>query len=123
MLKSCKLPHVVTVTKRGNHGDLANYSPILFTTIVCQIVERIIDGHLMVNPEENDCLSDPVYGFSRNQFTRDPRDTHMYMEESLVNSDEALEVPLYVSKAFDRVRYKSLITKVSSCYIFPGLIA
>ncbi|KAJ8713484.1 hypothetical protein PYW07_013854 [Mythimna separata] len=69
--KSWKLANVQPVPKKGSRADPANYRPISITSILCKIMERVLNSRLMAYLEGNDLLSDRQYGFRRHQSTGD----------------------------------------------------
>lgn len=71
VLKSWKLANVQPVSKKGSRADLTNYRPISITSILCKIMERVLNSRLMAYLEGNDLLSDRQYGFRRNRSTGD----------------------------------------------------
>ncbi|CAH2090623.1 unnamed protein product [Euphydryas editha] len=122
--KSWKLANVQPVPKKGSRADPVNYRPISVTSILCKTMERALNNKLLAHLEGNDLLSDRQYGFRQNRSTGDllVYATHIW-SEAIDKHGEALAVSLDISKAFDRVWHASLISKLPSYGIPPGLCA
>ncbi|CAK1594574.1 unnamed protein product [Parnassius mnemosyne] len=63
--KSWKQANVQLVPKKGSRTYPANYRSISITSILCKIMERILNAHFMAYLEQNDLLIDRQYGFRR----------------------------------------------------------
>ncbi|KAJ8707855.1 hypothetical protein PYW07_011532 [Mythimna separata] len=80
MPMSWKLANVQPVTKNDSRADPANYRPISIFSILCKIMERVLNSRLMAYLEGSDVLSDRQYGFRRNRSTGDLLATHLWGE-------------------------------------------
>ncbi|XP_047997328.1 uncharacterized protein LOC125234949 [Leguminivora glycinivorella] len=111
--KSWKLANVQPVPKKGSRADPCNYRPIAITSMLCKVMERVLNGKLLTYLETNDLLSDRQYGFRRGRSTGDllAYVTHR-CGEAIERNGEALAVSLDISKAFDRVWHASLLSKL-----------
>ncbi|KAL0883669.1 hypothetical protein ABMA27_015794 [Loxostege sticticalis] len=111
--KSWKLANVQPVPKKGSRADPCNYRPIAITSILCKVMERVLNSKLLSYLEAHDLLSDHQYGFRRRRSTGDllAYVTHCW-GEAIENHGEALAVSLDISKAFDRVWHASLLSKL-----------
>ena len=119
--KSCKLANVQPVPKKGDRADPAHYRPIAITSILCKVMERVLNSKLLTYLEDNDLLSDRQYGFRRGRSTGDllVYVTHCW-GEVIENHGKALAVSLDISKAFDRVWHASLLSKLPAYGIPVG---
>ncbi|KAJ2947549.1 hypothetical protein O0L34_g17337 [Tuta absoluta] len=108
-----KLANVQPVPKKGDRADPAHYRPIAITSILCKVMERVLNSKLLTYLEDNDLLSDRQYGFRRGRSTGDllVYVTHCW-GEAIEKNGEALAVSLDISKAFDRVWHASLLSKL-----------
>ncbi|CAG4952044.1 unnamed protein product [Colias eurytheme] len=122
--KSWKLANVQPVPKKGSRADPANYRPISITSIICKIMERLLNNRLLAYLETHDILSDRQYGFRKNRSTGDllVHATHLW-GQAIENYGEALAVSLDISKAFDRVWHASLLNRLPSYGVPPELCA
>jgi hypothetical protein len=120
--QSWKFANVQPVPKKGSRADPSNYRPIAITSILCKIMERVLNNKLLAYLEGNDLLSDRQFGFRRNRSTGDLLiyATHLW-GESVERHGEAIAVSLDISKAFDRVWHDSLIGKLTAYGISSGL--
>lgn len=113
--KVWKLANVQPVPKKGDRADPVNYRPIAITSILCKVMERVLNSKLLTYLEDNDLLSDRQYGFRRGRSTGDllVYVTHCW-GEAIEKHGEALAVSLDISKAFDRVWHANLLNKLSA---------
>ena len=120
--KSWKLANVQPVPKKGSRADPANYRPVAITSIICKIMERVLNNRLLAYLEANELLSDGQYGFRSGRSTGDllVYATHIW-SEALEGHGEAIAVSLDISKAFDRVWHTALISKLPAYGIPSGL--
>ncbi|CAG4956470.1 unnamed protein product [Colias eurytheme] len=121
--KAWKLANIQPVPKKGSRADPSNYRPISITSIICKIMERILNYRLLTHLESNDILNDRQYGFRKKRSTGDllVHASHLW-GEALENHGEALAVSLDISKAFDKVWHDSLINKLPS-YGVPSTLS
>ncbi|KAL0878611.1 hypothetical protein ABMA27_003690 [Loxostege sticticalis] len=119
--KSWKLANVQPVPKKGSRADSSNYRPIAITSVLCKVMERVLNRKLLSYLEDNDLLSDRQYGFRRGRSTGDllVYVTHCW-GEAIENHGEAIAVSLDISKAFDRVWHASLLSKLPAYGIPAG---
>lgn len=111
--QSWKLANVQPVPKKGDRADPTNYRPIAITSILCKVMERVLNRKLLSYLESHDLLSDCQYGFRRGRSTGDllVYVTHCW-GEAIEKHGEALAVSLDISKAFDRVWHAGLLSKL-----------
>lgn len=110
---SWKVANVQPVPKKGSRSDPANYRPIAITSILCKIMERVLNNRLLAHLESNELLSDNQYGFRKGRSTGDLLIyvTHL-LSEALEGHGEAITVSLDISKAYDRVWHEALLSKL-----------
>ncbi|KAJ2945954.1 hypothetical protein O0L34_g4871 [Tuta absoluta] len=108
-----KLANVQPVPNKGDRADPAHYRPIAITSILCKVMERVLNSKLLTYLEDNDLLNDRQYGFRRGRSTGG---LLVYVTqcwgEAIEKNGEALAVSLDISKAFDRVWHASLLSKL-----------
>ena len=119
--KSWKHANVQPVPKKGCRADPANYRPVAITSVICKIMERVLNNRLLAYLEANELLSDGQYGFRTGRSTGDllVYATHIW-SEALEGHGEAIAVSLDISKAFDRVWHEALLSKLPAYGILPG---
>ncbi|KAJ2951379.1 hypothetical protein O0L34_g13520 [Tuta absoluta] len=84
-----KLANVQPVPKKGYRADPAHYHPISITSILCKVMERVLNRR-----STGDLLVYVTYCWG----------------EAIEKNGEALAVSLDISKAFDRVWHASLLS-------------
>ncbi len=107
---SCwKYAHVHPVPKKGDRSNSSNYRPIALLFCLSEafesILNRKIQKHLSISGFSGDLLSLLTDSWS----------------SSLSHFGETFSVALYISKAFDRVLHKSLLSKLPSFGFYPFL--
>ncbi|CAH0397242.1 unnamed protein product [Chilo suppressalis] len=105
--------NVQPVPKKGDRSDPANYRPIAVTSVLCKVLERVLNNHLTRYLEDYSLIHDRQYGFRPNRSTGDllAYVTHIW-GEAIDKRGESLAISLDIAKAFDRVWHKSLLSKL-----------
>lgn len=115
--------NVQPVPKKGDRSDPTNYRPIALTSILSKVMERIVNSRLVAYLEDHKLINDRQYGF---RCKRSTGDLMAYLTEtwsrSIHNFGESLSVALDISKAFDRVWHKALLSKMRSFGICQELL-
>ena len=111
-----KVASVVPVPKKGcDSSQPTSYRPISLLPIAGKIFEAMINKSLVDFLESHHLLSDTQYGF---RFSRSTGDLLSYVTEHisriLDRQGETQTVALDISKAFDKVWHKGLLSKLSS---------
>nr|XP_037877023.1 uncharacterized protein LOC110384916 [Bombyx mori] len=106
---SWKTALVHPIPKKGDRSDPSNYRPIAITSLLCKIMESIINRQLMGYLEEHQLISDRQYGFRKGRSAGDLLAllTHRWAQ-AVESRGEALGVSLDIAKAFDR--HKALLS-------------
>lgn len=117
-----KEANVQAVPKKGDRSDPGNYRPIAITSILCKVFERIINGQLIRYLEDHSLINDRQYGFRPKRSTGDllAYVTHLW-GEAMDKHGESLAISLDISKAFDRVWHRSLLSKLPGYGLPPQL--
>ena len=120
---SCwKFAHIQPVPKKGDHSNPSNYRPIALTSCLSKVFESILNRKILKHLSTHNLLSDRQYGFRKGRSTGD---LLAFLTESWSSSfrnfGETFAVALDISKAFDRVWHKSLISKLPSYGFYPSL--
>ena len=120
--KSWKHSLVQPIPKSGDRSNPSNYRPISITSSISKVFETILNNHFLKHMERNSLLSDHQYGF---RGARSTGDLLSYVtsiwSSALRDFGESFIVALDISKAFDRVWHKSLLSKLPS-FGFPPSI-
>ena len=120
---SCwKFAHIQPVPKKGDRSNPSNYRPIALISCISKAFESILNKMILKHLSAHNLLSDRQYGFRKGRSTGD---LLAFLTESWSSSfrnfGETFAVALDISKAFDRVWHKSLISKLPSYGFYPSL--
>ncbi|RVE54942.1 hypothetical protein evm_000309 [Chilo suppressalis] len=107
------LKNIQPVPKKGDRSDPANYRPIAVTSVLCKVLEKVLNNHLTRYLEDHSLIKDRQYGFRPKRSTGDLLAylTHIW-GEAVDKRGESLAISLDIAKAFDRVWHKSLLSKL-----------
>ena len=120
---SCwKFAHVQPVPKKGDRSNPSNYRPIALISTLSKVFESILNRKIQKHLSAFDLLSDRQYGFRKGRSTGDLLSLLTESWSSSFRSfGETFAVALDISKAFDRVWHKALISKLPSFGFYPSL--
>ena len=59
---------VVALHKKGDMSKVDNYRPISLCSVVCKLMESIINSQLLIHLETHKLLSDNQFGFRKTKF-------------------------------------------------------
>ena len=108
--------------KKGDPSNPSNYRPIALTSILSKVFESIINKKIWKHLNSSNLISDRQYGFRKERSTGDLLSLLSdSWSSSLRHFGESFAVALDISKAFDRVWHKALISKLPSFGIYPSL--
>ncbi len=113
---SCwKYAFIQPVPKKGDRSNPSNYHPIALLSSLAKAFELILPGKIQKHHFTSNLLSDCQYGFRKGRFTDDLFAFLTYsLSSSLGRLGETFSVALDISKAFQRVWHKSLLSKLPS---------
>ena len=98
--------------KGGDRGDCKNYRPIVFTSQICRVFERVIADLLVEYLEEEDFLSQNQHGFRKGRSWSSQLLQHLHTILRSLESDSEVDVIyLYFS---DKVHLGALLFKLRS---------
>ena len=120
---SCwKYAYVHPVPKKGDRSNSSNYRPIALLSCLSKAFESILNRKLLKHLSTSNLLSDHQYGFRKGRSTGD---LLAFLTDSWSSSlsrfGETFAVALDISKAFDRVWHKALLSKLPSYGFYPSL--
>ena len=120
---SCwKFAHIQPVPKKGDRSNPSNYRPIALLSCLSKAFETILNKKFLKHLSSFNLLSDRQYGFRKGRSTGDLLTflTDSW-SSSLSSFGETFAVALDISKAFDRVWHKALLSKLPSYGFYPSL--
>ena len=127
-LSSCTFPTcwkfalIQPVPKKGDRSQPSNYRPIALISCIAKTFESILNNKISKHLSCHNLLSDRQYGFQQGRSTGDLLTilTNSW-SSSLRDYGESYAIALDISKAFDRVWHKSLVSKLPSYGFYPSL--
>ena len=129
-LSTCTFPScwkfalIQPVPKKGDRSQPSNYRPIALISCLSKVFESILNRKFQRHLSNHNLISDHQYGFRQGRSTGD---LLSYLSDSWSSSlrdfGETFSIALDISKAFDRVWHKSLISKLPSYGFYPSVCA
>ncbi len=106
----------------GDRSNSSNYRPIAILSCLSKAFESILNRKIQKHFSTSDLLSDRQYGFRKRRSTGDLLSllTDSW-SSSLSRFGETFSGPLDISKAFDRVWQRSLLSKLPPFGFYPSL--
>src|SRR6201990_2028288 len=112
----------LTLRRRMDNSQSSNYRPISLTSVLSKVFESIFNTKIWKHLNSSNLISDRQYCFRKKRSTGDL----LYLlsdswSSALRHFGESFAVTREISKAFDRVWHKALISKLPSFGIYPSL--
>src|ERR1700755_2556926 len=108
--------------EQGDPSQPSNYRPISLTSVLSKVFEYILNRKIWKHLNSSNLISDRQYGFRKERSTGDLLSLLSNSWSSALRGfGESFAVALDISKAFDRVWHKALISKLPSFGIYPSL--
>ncbi len=108
--------------KKGDRSNPSNYSPIVLISCLSKDFQTILNRKFLKHLSSFNPLSDHQYGFRKG---RSAGDLLAFLTDSWLSSlnrfGETFAIALDISKAFDRVWHKALLSKIPSYGFYPAL--
>ena len=106
--------------EQGDPSQPSNYRPISLTSVLSKVFESILNRKIWKHLNSSNLISDRQYGFRKERSTGDLLSLLSDSWSSALRGfGEFFAVALDISKAFDRVWHKALISKLPSFGIYP----
>ncbi len=122
---SCwKYAYIQPVPKKGDRSNPSDYRPIALLSCLSKAFESILNRKIQKHLSTSDLLSDRQYGFRKGRSAGELLSllTDSW-SSSLSRFGETFSVALDISKAFDRVWHKSLLSKLPCFGFYPSLFS
>ena len=119
IFEQCKIPQnwkaaiITPIHKGGLKETVSNYQPISVLPFMDKLLERVIKDNLMTHLEGQKCLTENQGGYRKNYSTVTM--TRKLVDHILNNREDKIPtvaVFIDLSKAFDTISHKGLITKL-----------
>ncbi len=123
---SCwKYAYVQPVPKKGDPCNPSNYRPIALISCLSKVFETILNTKFLKHLSSFNLLPNHQYGVRKGRSTGDHRNLLAFLTDywssSLIRFGETFAVALDISKAFDTVWHKALLSKPPSHGFYPTL--
>ena len=106
---------VVPLFKKGKKSEPENYRPVSLTSLICKIMESILKDSILDHLDKFSLINDSQHGFSKGRSCL--TNLLVFMEEITYSLDQGNSVDviyLDFAKAFDKVPYRRLFSKLRS---------
>ena len=114
---------VTPIFKGGSRGEVKNYRPVVLTSHVSKVFERLIAERLVFHLEAGGLLGENQHGFRRGRSCASQLVQHHYSILRMLESGSAVDVAyLDFSKAFDKVDLGLLLLKLRSIGVVDPLL-
>ncbi len=120
---SCwKYAYIQPVPKKGDRSNPSNYRPIALLSCLSKAFETILNKWFLKHLASFNLLSDRQYGFRKERSTGDLLAVFTNSwSSSLSRFGGTFAVAVNILKAFDKVRHKSLLSKLPSYALYLSL--
>lgn len=106
---------VVPLYKKDDKRDLNNYRPISLLPIFSKVFEKIVKFRLINYLDKIQFLSNNQYGFRKKRSTEDALLSHFNrVYQSLNNGEKTAGLYIDITKAFDTVNHRLLLSKLEN---------
>ncbi len=114
--------YIQPVPKKGDRCNPSNYRPVAFLSCLSKVFESILHRKIVKHLSTFNLLSDRQYGFRKERSTGDLLAFLTISWSSALNYFcETFAFALDISKAFDRIWHKALLSKFPSFGFYPSL--
>ncbi len=122
LFPSCrKYAYIQPVPKKGDRSNPSNYRPIALLSCLSKVFGSFLNRKILKHLSTSNLPSDRQYGFRKECSTVDLAFLTNSWSSSLDCFGETFAVALDISKAFDRVWHKALLSKLPSFRFYPSL--
>ena len=110
-----KFSLIPPIHKGGSKSEPANYRPVALTSHIIKVLEKVVRNKLVDFLESNGHMNDNQHGFRSGRSCLTQLLKHHDQIISLMEQHQNVDVVyLDFSKAFDKVPYKQLLSKIKS---------
>lgn len=110
-----KIARVVPIFKDGDKSDISNYRPISILSIICKIIDKILEFRLIKFLNEINFMNKDQYGFCPKSNTEAATfEVINDVQKKLDSNPKLISAMLFIdlSKAFDSVNPDNLLNKI-----------
>ena len=116
-----KLANIVPIHKKGDKSEVENYRPISLLSIVSKVLERCVLRNIRDHLQQ--LINDSQHGFTPGKScTTQLLEVLDYIGSLLDSGKQTDVVYMDMSKAFDKVHHKDLLSKLKNVYGIHGTL-
>ena len=121
--KEWKQAHIASIYKKGDKSEARNYRPVSITSVVCKVMESIIEDHMITVLEKTGKLTKYQHSFTKSRSClTNLLETFKAWTRQLDAGIGIDAIYLDYKKAFDTVPHKRLLTKLQALGIDGNLL-
>ena len=116
-----KLANIVPIHKKGDKSQVENYRPISLLSLVSKVLERCVLRNIRDHLQQ--LINDSQHGFTPGKSCTTQLLEVLDYIGSLLDSGKQIDVVyMDMSKAFDKVHHKDLLSKLKNVYDIYGTL-
>ena len=120
--KSFKTSNITPIFKSGNKGSAENYRPVALTSQLSKVFEKIVRNKMLIFLEKKGWLNNSQHGFRKGRSCVSQLIEHFEKVVEYLNEGFNVDVVyLDFCKAFDKLDFNVLLTKLKNCGVSGNL--
>ena len=121
--KDWKKANITAIFKKGKKSDVNNYRPVSLTCIICKLLESLIKERVLNHFMKNKLFTNKQFGFLKGRSTVTQLLTILNQWTDMLENGGRIDVVYTdLEKAFDKIPYRRLVSKLHSYGINKDII-